>query len=191
MGSRNVVDQNRPEHRQHRPRESAPRGRGEGRDVDRPGNERGGLRQEDRPHEHHQPHGEEAHEAPGAAAQVLARDLGKAGAAMPQRYESGQQVVHAAHEDAAQRDPHESHRTVGGTEHGAEDRPQARDVEQLDEEGFPQRQRHVVHAVERLGRGHAAPRIDTAEAAEIASVHEVGRHEQREADQKSNHRIGF
>ena len=75
---------------------------------------------------------------------------------------AGDKVMGRAHENPAERNPEKRHGTVGRAQHGAENRPQTGDIEQLDEESLPHRHRNIVHAVERHGRRHGTPCIGPA-----------------------------
>ena len=183
-----VVDENHAQHDQQQPRESAESDAFKRRDVEAGRDERCGLREEHRTDEDHQPGGKEPHDDLHAAAEVDPGRLGKTRAVVAQRDDPGDEVMRRTHEDAAEGDPQKRHRPVGRTEHGAENRAEPRNVEQLDQENAPPRQGHVIHAVVKAAAGRPGRRVDADEPFQIASIREICGHQQRQAHQKSNHR---
>ena len=99
--------------------------------------------------------------------------------------------MHAAYENASQRDPEKGDGPVGGAQHGSEDGSQPGDVEQLDQKNLPAGQRHVVHPVVAGLRRHRMRGVHIAEPLQVAAVGEIGACEQSETDQKGNHRLSF
>ena len=183
-----IVDENHAQHNQQQPRETAEGDAFERRNVEAVGDERGGLREEHRPHEDHQPGGKEPHDELHAAAEVDPGRLGKARAVVAQGNDPGDKIMGRTHKDTTESDPQKRDRTVGRTEHGAENRAEPRNVEQLDQENAPPGQGHVVHAVVKAAAGRRGRRVDADEPFQIAPIGEICGHQQRQTHQKSNHR---
>ena len=102
---------------------------------------------EDGTDEHEQHDGEHAHDEEHHRPHVVADDLGDALAILAQRDHAGQVVMHAASEDGTKDDPEIDARAPDGAAEGTEDRAEACDVQELDHEDLPCRQRDVVDAV--------------------------------------------
>lgn len=86
-----VVDENHAQHNQQQPRETAESDAFERRNVEAVGDERGGLREEHRPHEDHQPGGKEPHDELHAATEVDPGRLGRARAVVAQGNDPGRE----------------------------------------------------------------------------------------------------
>ena len=192
QGRHDIINENDAQNDQQQPREIAEDDSRKRRSVDAVGDQRSGLREEHRAHEHHQSDRKDAHQLFDAVAQIGADRLRKARAVIAQGDHAGDKVMGRAHENPAERNPEKRHGTVGRAQHGAENRPQTGDIEQLDEESLPHRHRNIVHAVERHGRRHGTPCIGPAKTLQITSVCKIRRHQQRKAHQKSDHyRVSF
>ncbi len=106
-----------------------------------------GARHEHRTDKHEEHDGEHAHDEEHRAPHVVADDLRDALAILAQRDHAREIVVHAAGEDRAEDDPEIDARPPDRTAERAEDWAEAGDVEELDHEDLPGRQRDVVDAV--------------------------------------------
>ena len=182
-----IIDQDNAQNDEQQPRETAEGNTRQRRGLDAVGDQRSGLRQEDSADEHHQPHGKDAHKLFYPRPEVGADGLGQTRTVAAQRDDPGDEVVRRPHEDTAEGNPQECHGAVCRPQHGTENRPQPRDIEQLYEESPPHRHRDIIHSVERRGRRHRPRSIHAAQAFEIASVGEICCHEEPQAPQESNH----
>ena len=90
--------------------------------------------------------------------------------------------MQTADQDASQRNPQEGYRSVHRTEQRAENGAQSGDVQQLDQKGFPFRERQVIYAVITAPAGRFAVGIGADCPFEVAAVNKVGSHEYGEAD---------
>ena len=109
---------------------------------------------------------------------------------MAERDDPGDEIVRRPHEDTSEGDPQKCHGSVGGAEHRAEDRAEARNVQQLNQKDAPTRQGHVVHTVVEPAAGCLGLRIDSDKPFQITSIGKIGCHQQRKAHQKSSHNTG-
>ena len=107
----------------------------------------GRTRHEDGTDEDEQHDGEHAHDEEHRRAHVIADDLRDALAILAQRNHAGQVVMHAACEDGTKDNPEIDARAPDGAAKRTEDRAEACDIQQLDHEDLPCRQRDVVDAV--------------------------------------------
>ena len=184
---RNIIKKNHPQHDQQQPRETVEGRNVQRRDIQSVGDQRGGLRKENCSHKDHQPCGKQAHDDFHAGAQIASHQFGEARAILTQRNDAGDEVVHGTHEDPAQRDPQESHGTVCRAENRTEDRAQTGDIEQLDEKNPPAWKRNVIHAVIKAVAGRCRRRVDADQPLQITAIGKIGRDEQRQTYQKSDH----
>ena len=84
---------------------------------------------------------------PNNSWQIFADNLRKAGPIMVEAHHSCYEIVHRAHENASEGNPQKSYRPVSCSQDSSEDRPQASNVQKLDQEGLPSRHRDIVHPV--------------------------------------------
>ena len=141
----------------------------------------------DRTHTHQQHQREGAHETAHAEAQLVAHQFGQRESLLAHADHAAEIVVHRTGEDAAQDNPQIGRRTVEDAHDGAEDGARAGNVEELDEQHAPQRQRHVVHAVLMRVAGHFGRGVWLEDALHHRSVEEVTQKEADESNGKCYH----
>ena len=146
-----------------------------------------GAEHEDRTHQHEQQHREDTHELAHAAAEIAPDNLGNAQSVVAYEHHARKIVVHGPHEDAAEGDPQKGHGTEAGAEDGSEDRARTGNVEQLDQENPPARQRHVIHAVIKPSAGCFGSGVGPCNPLQITPIGKIGRDKQGQTDQESNH----
>ena len=105
------------------------------------------ARHEDSTDEHEQHDRKHAHDEEHHGAHVVADDLRDALAILAQRNHAGQVIMHAACEDGTKDNPEIDARAPDGAAKRTENRAEACDVQELDHEDLPCRQRDVVDAV--------------------------------------------
>ena len=128
---------------------------------------------------------DEAHGPVGDGAEVTPDEFRQVGSAVLQRHESGEEVVHGSGKDAPEDDPEQRRRAEEGAGQSSEHRAEAGDVEQLDKEDLPGRQRHVVHAVGMRHAGHHLRPGGTVDFFGEAPVKEVPGPEQDRTENKN------
>ncbi len=141
-----------------------------------------GRAQEHDADQHEQHYREQPHELLHAAAEIATDDFGDAQPVVAHEYDARHEIVHRAHEYAAERYPEECDRTETCAQYRAENRSYAGDVEQLDEEYAPARHRHVIDAVVEPSARYVGGRVDAADALQVTPVGEVCCDEQRETN---------
>ena len=144
-------------------------------------------RRKDRADEDEKHDREDAHDEEHRLAHVIADDLRDALAVFTQRNHARHIVVHAARENRAENDPEVDARSPKRPLQSAENRSETSDIQKLDHEDLPRRQRNVIHAVivhqcrRRLVR-RRENHIDNP------AVDDVAQNQSEQCHQKCNHR---
>ena len=94
-----------------------------------------------------EPDGEDQHEPARVLAQIVPDDLWAGCRAVAQAHGPVENVMHRAREHAAGHHPRQGRRAVDRAEDGPKHRPQARDIQQLDEKYLVGGQDHAIHPV--------------------------------------------
>ena len=142
---------------------------------------------ENRAHQNHEPDGEDQHEPAGIFAQIAPDELRIGGRPVTQAHGPGEEIVHRARENAAEHHPEQGRGAVHRAQNGPEHRPQARDVQQLDEKNLVRGQGHAIHAV-RPALHRSRPRTVNAENLfHKNAVHRVTQHQQAQRRKKADH----
>ena len=134
---------------------------------------------------------EDAYEVAHATPEVVPYHLREAQAVVAHEHHTRKEIVCCTHEDTAERNPKEGHRTKTSAEDRSKDGARAGDVQELNEEDAPTRQSHIIHTVvETLTRG-CGLRVDGDLPFEVARIGEIGGNQQRQTAKKSDHGAQF
>ena len=147
----------------------------------------GGTEKEYGTDDDHKNDAKHADEVPHAVSEVSTGNFGEAQAVVSEDHDSGQKIVHGAHEYSAESNPEEGDGPECGTEDRAEDRAGAGNIEQLDQEYLPTGHRDVIDSVVESFAGDGVAGIDLSEPFEPASVCEIGDDECCKTNEKSYH----
>ena len=119
--------------------------------------------------------------------EINADDLRNAAPVVPLRQHPRKIIVDAAREDSPEHNPEIDDRPPQSAGQRAEDRAEPRDVQQLNEERLPQRQRNIVHAVGMVDR-RRLPFVRRQKPLNNLRVNGEPQNQSRKRDKKRNHK---
>ena len=181
-GSDEVIDEN-----QHQPEQGGGQEAGRTEVLAQGDDQAGRAHRKDGAHHDQQHHREHTHDVLHGVAQIFAGHFGDGAALVAFADHTGEVVMNAAGKDGAEGDPQEHDGSPQSTLHGAEDRSQASNVQQLDQEQLPLGHHDIVNTVIDAHGGSFAI-VRAKGVVHHFTVGKVADHQNGEADNKTYHK---
>ena len=135
-------------------------------------------------HEQEHQHREYQHHLLGAVAEVTAHEFRQARSAVSEGKHPRKVIMHRARENASEHYPEVGRRPELGTHDSAEDRPRARDIQELDHEHLPRGHWDEIHPVRLADRRCGPVRIRSEDPVYEFSVKRVAQNQGEDAEKE-------